>query len=475
MAVAGLEASTNEMMQGAYLHAKEDKAKENLAYISSMFDTDNPMGRRRDALFPGRAKADYDNNSSSLRLVARNPTKSPTLIAAGVKNAGLGGDTNIQFWDDVVPQSDRDQPTERDRRFHTLAFTWKTRNRGKGTFTLFTGYPWHNDDAMARHANMIHEKKIRWILSRLPVGGPSTRPMFFSIWPEVYPPEALRAKFEESNRNHALWAANYMLNPISDEMRMIRRVRLYDATAPEHVGFMQSARFHVSVDPTATNKQESDKAGIIYGGVGEVSYERDGATYYQNRFRFLDWTALHVNQVEVVDHAAAYAATRPVYLVHIETRSGFHATADIFEDKYGLEVVRHDPGPKGKAIRLKQCAGVIDDSSPEFRALVEFPGVPDGEGGLRPDPKFVPLIQQFLDFGVNPEDHCVDATTQLINYLLRTKELEPGTDEATRTVRAAIVERGDPDMLKALREAEGGGPKKYPEEEDYEWFQHRNN
>lgn len=472
MAHAGLSASTDPQMQAAYLHSKEEKAKEKLAFIKEMFDTNNPMGRRREVLFPGLRKTDDKNNASSMNLAGKDPKPSPTLIAAGVRNAGLGGDTNKQYWDDVVPQSDRDQPTERDRRFHTLAFTWKSRNRGKG-FIILSGYPFHNDDALWRHVRMAREKKIVWLVSRLPAGGPSTTPQFKPIWQEVYPAHRLRTLFEESGRNHSLWSANYMLNPISDEGRRIKCVSFYDPSAQEHIDFMKSAQMHLTIDPTATSRETSDKAGILYGGLGEVRIDRDGVDFYENRFRVVDAARLHLNQIDLSEHVASFVLQRPTYLVHMECRSSSgSATADLIRRDYGMEVQRHDPTSKSKDIRLKDCAGVIDNSSREFPAKVEFPGVWEN-GKLVCDPRFQWIIKQLLDFGVETEDDIVDALTQIVNWFLRTGDLIAGNTGATQMVQRAMEATGDPRVLAMLREYETNRDVRTADEQDAHFIMRR--
>lgn len=476
MAHAGYCASTDPYMQAAYLHAKDDKAKEKLAFIKEMFTDSNPMGRRREALFPGLYLADRDNNSMAMRIAHREPTESPTLQACGVGSAGLGGNTNRQYWDDVVPQKDRDQPTERERRFHALNFTWKSRNRGKGCFIMLSGYPFHNDDVVSRHVKMVQEGKVCWLVSRQPCGGPNTTPQFYSVWEEVYPASRLRALFEESGRNVGLWSANYELNPISDSARLIKKLRYYDPLDRAHTNFLHTASFHLSIDPTATNRETSDKAAILYWAVGDVQVrEHDGTFFTETRARLIDATRMHLNQVELSRHIIEYANQHTVNEVHLEVHStNGSATRDLLLEQQ-IEVKCHPPTVKNKSLRLKSCSGIIDNSSqdPTFAAKIEFPGQWDqdknGNRTLVCDERFNWLRKQLVDFGVESEDDGVDATSQFVNWLIFTQQIVPGAGEVSRRA-AEAVSVGDPRIAAMLKPFENGQPKRTPEEEEDEWI-----
>ena len=467
-----LEININPNTQALYIHAIADKAQEQKAHVARLFERDTSAGRRNLSLWH-HVLDKSDNNKTKMRLKLPERTKSPTVTATGIMSAQLGADTNIQILDDIVPQSDVDQPTERDRRFKILSGTFGTRQRGQDTFRIVIGTFWHHDDALSRLWKTSDRSDL-YLCSKQYTGGPSSSPPFFPLWPEVFPASELRRRFQEMNCNISLWSANYMGNPITEEARLIKKLAYNDPDDPVHQDFMASATYHVTVDPTATNKETSDKAGLLYVAVGEVPTVtvKDGETKfgYVYKARIIDYKEIRVNQVELADTVARYASTHPVYQVHIETRSGFSATADILQNKWGIEAVRHDPGPKNKEQRLKQCAGVIDNSLQGLAALVEFPGVLMSDSKVGQDEKHKPFYQQFLDFGYAADDHCVDALTQLVNHLLRSGTLVAGGEA---TVSMGVFHQVRNQRMTSELEQYEKPPVGEKEAEDWKWFGER--
>lgn len=468
-----LEINLRPSTQALYIHAIADKAQEQKAHVARLFTKESAAGRRNTSIWNHQLDK-TDNNKTKMRLKLPERSKSPTVTSTGIMSAQLGADTNIQILDDIVPQSDVDQPTERDRRFKILSGTFGTRQRGQDTFRVVIGTFWHHDDALSRLWK-IGDTSDLYVRSRQKTGGPNTSPPFKPLWPEVFPAQELRRRFDEMNHNISLWSANYMGNPITEEARLIKTLAYFDPDSVEHMDFMAGARCYVTVDPTATNKEKADKAGLVYVAVGDVQtdYANDGnvTTGFMTKARIVDYKEIHVNQVELADTVAQYSMARPVHQVHVETRSGYHATADILQNKYNIEAVRHDPGPKNKEQRLKACAGIIDNSLQGLQALVEFPGVPHTDGKLGPDEKHKPFYNQFLDFGYAPDDHCVDAVTQLLNYLLRSGILVAG-GSATISV-GKFPEQRNPRMAEELDQYLNPRPEGDKAHEDWSWFAQR--
>jgi len=468
-----LEINLRPGTQALYIHAIADKAQEQKAHVARLFTRESSAGRRNTSIWNHQLDK-TDNNKTKMRLKLAERSKSPTVTSTGIMSAQLGADTNIQILDDIVPQSDVDQPTERDRRFKILSGTFGTRQRGQDTFRVVIGTFWHHDDALSRLWK-IGDTSDLYVRSRQKTGGPNTSPPFKPLWPEVFPAQELRRRFDEMNHNISLWSANYMGNPITEEARLIKTLAYYDPDSMDHMDFMAGAQCYVTVDPTATNKEKADKAGLVYVAVGEVQtdYAKDGTvtTGFMTKARIVDYKEIHVNQVELADTVAQYSMARPVHQVHVETRSGYHATADILQNKYGIEAVRHDPGPKNKEQRLKACAGIVDNSLAGLQALVEFPGVPHTDGKLGPDEKHKPFYNQFLDFGYAPDDHCVDAVTQLLNYLLRSGILVAGGSATVSVGR--FPEQRNPRMSEELDQYLNPRPEGDKAHEDWSWFAQR--
>lgn len=450
-----LEINLNPSTQSMYVHAIADKAQDQKAYIAALFTTEHSAGRRNQSLF-GLTLDKVDNNKTKMRIKLSKKTKSPTITACGMSAATLGADTTFQIFDDIVPQSDVDQPTERERRFRLLSGTFSTRQRGSDTFKIFIGTFWHYADALSQTWKSAL-KNDTLVLSKQTTGGPRAgkKGVFEPLWPEVYPASELSRRFDEMRRDYAIWSANYMGDPVSDEMRLIRKLKLYDPQDESHTQFLSSAIFHLSCDPAATSQESSDKAGILYAGVGEVPVvvrDKTGmeTVAYHRRLRILDYKQIHASQTDLADTVANYVNSRPVFQVHVETRGGYHATADIMENKYGVECIRHDPKSQSKEIRLKQCAGVMDAGLDGMDPVVEFPGMRGANGDVVPSDEHRHLYQQFLDFGFAEEDHLLDCTTQLVNYLLKSGDLVAGSAAATISTRKFSVQGGDPRVRAVL-------------------------
>lgn len=438
--------------QASYVHAAADEAESALGYIKNCFQANNSSGRRLRALYPGIELDKNDNNKSTMRIRLDSRVKSPTLRASGVRASVLGANNDLQIFDDVCKQQEGEQPTERERVKKILGGTWATRQRGK-TFRIIIGTIWHPSDFMADSVDRAMRGTEGVMLDLQGCGGPDSKPPFDPVWPEVYPASRLRTLYQQI-RDPAIWAAAYRCNPISEETRIIKKLRYYDPNDDEHTRFIASAQFHVSLDPAATSREDCDRAGIIYAALGEVATIVGDVKTYETRLRILEAKEIHANQVELVDRVAQFALQRPVFQVHAETKTGFHATADIFENKYGLTVNRLEPTNKKKGVRLREVAGFIDDSMPGLRAKVEFPGLRDKNGEIISDPSWQWACSQFLNFGF-AEDHVLDATTQLVRWFAHdTGELSAGTGAASATIRRAEDEKkkGDPWMRQVCKD-----------------------
>ena len=440
MHALGLRICMRPDTQAIYLHAVVDEAKKNVQYVARMLGVEDEAGRRREALFHVELSA-RDNTTSTIRVKTARWLKSPTVSAFGVMSARLGTNTDYQVWDDIVPQSDAVEETTRKQRKAQLV-GWRSRQRGSDTQIVCIGTVWHHDDALQSLIDEAKNPASSTLVISQAVGGPDSSPAFRPLWPEVYPAARLHALYR-SMRNPALWSAAYMGDPRMDSLRIIRKVALYDMHHPRHLDFLRRCVVDCSCDPSATNTEGADKAGIVYAGTGELEVDTaEGTVAYETRLRVLETQQIHATQHELVQHVKMYALQRRIDYIHVETRAAFRACADQFEREIdGLTVFRHDPKNQSKEIRLRSCAGLIDASIKDvggLGAVVELPGVKNERGELVLYEPMKDLADQILDFGVCAEDHLVDALTQLVNHKVRTGELQNDGGRVTTAVKQAL-------------------------------------
>lgn len=435
----------NQQSQGSYLHAVKDEAIKNVTKTGSYFKLDNSTGERYRTLYPKIRLDPKAKAASIIRLHSPHRTKDPNLQGSGVMVKPLGRNNDFQVWDDVVPQSDIHEEEVRKRRHKQLTGSWLSRMRGEHTFLLVIANMWHLDDAVSRIRK--DKDKNRMLPLVLSVGGPDTNPKFRSIWPEMYPPSELKTRYE-TMRDHALWSAAYMANPVAESMRLVRELRYYDPREESHSDFLSTATFHYSVDPAATSKPNADYAGCVYAANGDVVSVSGGTRSSYRTLRILDADQFHANQLELAQKCKEFSESRSVDYLHAETRSGFQAIGQMLQLMVGADnVICHDPGNQNKGLRLKNAAPWIDEAACRASgciASVEFPGVRAADGTLGPDQKWEWLYDQVLKFGVVTDDHCVDAVTQLVNYLARTGDLPKMEGIITSQLQAESMQVGDP-------------------------------
>jgi hypothetical protein len=458
------------------LHAKEEMAQKNLGYLASMFKTEDAMGRRRQALFPMEMLA---SSMGEFWFKLPQVSKSPTCVAAGIGSAKSGSDASDIWFDDAVDQEAALAKAERDRTFDRMTGTFMSRLRGNKGFHLTTNTLWHHDDANSRRIAMAQRSSNPLMLKVYiaSCGGPDTSPKFRPLWPEVCSQAKLRGIYTQ---NPTLYRIAYMSDPTPEENKLVKRVRLYDPETSEHAEFMKDAKVHISIDPSATARETSDKAGVVHAAMGTLRWQTkdDNGVVTQHaeyRLRIIGSTLLMATQSDLIQYIVTFAVENDIDHIHIETVGAFTGLAERFEEEFGCEVIRHSTQNKSKKIRLQSAASYLEDvnagKAGHRRAVVEFPGVRNDVGALEADTGVVQLIREVLDFGTIGSDHSVDALTQLVNYLAPYLA-EAGDGEASGSILAAI--RGDREtpMVKLLRElreqhARDQGEGRAPEEEDH--------
>lgn len=463
----------NSKLRGLFGHAQENKASENLEYVTSMLDPKQAAGRRTRALFPSLPEIEQAS-TKKMRFALNDRQRQPTISAHGMTGRISGGDADFIWFDDACDQSIAEQDTERKRVFDRMNGTWRTRKRGKTAFEYISTTLWHQDDPHSRLIALVEARKVKFAVLILSCGGPESSPPFKPLFPEEIP--ASKLKQEYARLGPRLYAACFQSNPQPEELRKIKRLAYYLPGEGEHRRFLSTCLFHISLDPSATNKEKSDKASFVYAGVGDIVTEREGCRVFERRMRILDARQFLANQTEGVDVVCGYAELHSTHYIHAETRSGFNATAEMLEAK-GLDVIRHDPKNTKKLLRLEHVAVMLDDSlrSKGFSgAVVEFPGkrviLEDGTEivGADTESEIWFVMDQILNAGVCREDHALDAVTQLCKHV--GPELGVGDGAATVIIQQGRREGVDPRMERELGQYAGSRGERSAASEDHEFF-----
>lgn len=441
--------SENPRLRCIFLHAQEEMAQNNLVMVRNNFDSTEACGRRNLAMYPG-LELEGKKSEKKFRLKLPERQKSPTVMAVGMTAAKSGTDCDVFWPDDPCDQKLAEQPTERGRAWDRLSGTWRTRKRGhKGHFEICTTTLWHHDDPTARMLELVRADKAKFVVSRQSCGGPENG--FAPLWAEEYPATYLKARFAEM-RNPRLYATIYQSNPQPEELRKIKRLAYYLPGTEEHERFMETAVFHLSMDPTAKRDEKCDKAAFIYCAFGDIVRQGSDEYSYEKRLRVIDARTFHASQAEGVQEVKAFCENHSTHYLHVETRGGFDATREFFEAE-GIDIIPHDPGNRKKGLRLGDVAAMLDDSLRDKGfpgAVVEFPGK-EGEDGriIRDEESDLKWVEdQILDFGVATEDHVVDATTQLLKRL--GPDLGVSVGPVTQAIRQDRKVANDPRIRKFM-------------------------
>lgn len=433
---AALSINIDHRIQMAYVHRREKEAMQFVGFVSSMFNMDTGAGRRNHSLYPYKLDKS-DNNSSTLRLHNAERPKNPNLIAAPVSAAGQGNDLDRLYVDDVTHRDDQTQPATREAIKQRLSSTWVSRLQGEKGEMVLSGYPWHHEDALwtylqkaRRAADTAGREGITLWVCMQPVGDPKTNPKFFSIWPEMYPPNKLRQRYLMEN-DAAAWAANYTLNPVTSDTQIVRQVALYDPKSEEHRQFIENgAESMVSVDPTAKGDGTGDSAGWVEALLGQSKtlYKGDDGVErrrYIDLIRITTQDEIQATQYELSRKISERAQAGPVDEVFIEVVTGLGtAMIEVLEENFGItSITECGTGGKSKEQRLRAVAPMLEDSSDGLSAVVQFPGKPildeNGEptGRLEPIDQIKPLINYIVNFKVASGFHSLDACTQMLQKL----------------------------------------------------------
>ena len=480
-------------IQMAVIHDKESEASKVLRAAQNCFDPKTSQGRRNLRLFPDRVLTDYDNNMTTLRVYNDDPPRNPNLMAASVWVSGQGNNLDRLYGDDLVPQSDMTEDNTREQRKIRFSGTWMTRLQGKEWDVVLTGYPRHNQDLMWEYytqAQLADEtggaEGMKMMALRLPVGGPKSNPPFHAIWPEMYPPSELRAKYNQLN-DASLWAANYMCSPITSDQRIVERLRLYDPDSDDIKQFLKTATYHLSVDPAAKGDGTGDKAGVVVGAVGslvDVDFENGREIITEETVMLIVYAdEFYATQTQLTEHMLAMTGKYPIDTAHIEQVTGLgSAMAEALETHYGISrVVLHGTANKGKAARLRAVAPMLEHADPSIPAKVLFMGKrpndadgnPDPDGTLMIHPSMKRIHDYIVNFAVMSGYHSLDAATQLIKQMVQQGDLTVHEGGFTRELKKGQVRSLSRQKLARLERALNDYDS--PQEGEYAWFGPANN
>jgi hypothetical protein len=455
---AALNINKNPRIQMAVIHDKEGEASKILRATQNLFDIDTAQGRRNAVLYPGMSLEDYDNNKTTLRVRTSNPPRNPNFMAATVWGSGQGNNLDIIYGDDLVPQSDMTEHNKRHQRMVRFSGTWLTRLQGPAAHVVLTGYPRHHEDLMwsyykaaQDYAKTGGKDGANIMALRLPVGGPNTDPPFKSIWPDMYPANELQRRYKRQN-NALLWAANYMLQPMTDDQKIVRKVRLYDVDAESTAKALKGGEYHASVDPAAKGDGTGDNAGVIVASLVDVlRFEKtdEGDMMYEEKMLYVvHEDEFPATQTELTEHLVAMTSRWPIDTAHTEVVTGLgSAIKEALSTYYGVDrVVEHPVRNKGKAARLRSVAPVLENADAMIPAKVAFPGRrptdddgnPIPEAPLVPDPAYTRIISYIENFAVESGFHSLDALTQLCAYCVERGDLGVHEGEFSRQVNKSL-------------------------------------
>lgn len=470
-AMCAIQLAQNPNTKIIHGHYSEDMAKLNLGFVAQMFDRGNPMGRRNFALYGVEKNTREVNNSETLTLHRSKPSRQPSMRCAGVQSGINGSDADFVWLDDENDQKVvLEEPLRKKVRVRVDG-TWLTRRQSAASWVLTTATIWHRDDSVSVRISNARDGKERCLVIVRGVGkkvfDKAGRERFddtYPLWEERFGRQWLQSM---KDRLGSLYRPMYLCDPVGDDVRVVRKLAVYDPTDDVHQRFVTEAHYVLSIDPSATANKHSDDTGWVYAAIGPVvrtTVDSAGRESVSERteLRVIEAGEMKVEAVQIIDFIRQFCISHQVDEVIVETAASFAIIPQIIERDFGIKVVsynvqgRHFVG--GKVGRLRMVAPMLEaspHSDGKVRACVAFPGVRIlGGGAVKLDPEYEWLQRQILDAGFVKADHAMDAITQMIRYLspqLSDGAIELGgrVSDAIRKVEADNVAR----MRRMLEEA----------------------
>jgi len=435
-AVVGLEIGLNPRVQIGYVHDVDEEAKKFKNSVERMFHRDNDQGRRNYRLFPYELDA-KQNDANMLRVKCKDPPKTPNLVVGGVFGSAQGLDLDLLIGDDLVPQRDNHQPGTRKKRLTAWAGTWVTRLQGENPHIILSGYPRHFQDLMwTKYKEALEAAKSQfrrgdpmWVL-RMPVGDTKSSPKFKAIW-DYYGPAALRRRYRQLS-SRATWAANYGLHPITDDMKLVKNVRILDKNDPKVIEMLKASENHLNIDPAAKGDGLNDMAGLVVLSVGSLEWvdtNEFGKVQNSETLAVVRMAReFHATQTEITQEMMEVSQSLPIHQANVECVTGLgSAIIEILENYHGVYGVNPiGTGNLNKKARFKAVAGMLEHQPGIVPAKVAFLGEKerDENGNIIEDSPLQViesqrrLLEYVVNYAVEEGFHSLDALTQGCRQLM---------------------------------------------------------
>jgi phage terminase large subunit-like protein len=222
-----------------------------------------------------------------------------------------------------------------------------------------------------------------------------------------------------------------MLEPITDDMKIVRRVRLVDIEDPRVQEMLRTAENRMSVDPASKGDGTGDKAGLVVMAIGDIvsAEKRDGISYMDRETIGLVRLAkeFDATQTEIMNEMRDVSRRININMAYVEVVGGYgSAIIEALQNFHGVHSTIGLKPDGNKAARFKAVAGMLENADPLIPATIAFPAkyprdaqgnIPDG-ARLEPIEGMDKLISYVENFAVEEGYHSLDALTQMAKMAL---------------------------------------------------------
>lgn len=430
----------------AIIHNAKIHAKARFRDVKDHFSSTLAKGLRRRALFPQTSLDPRVDNDERFYILVNgnriNTSQEGNLSAWGIHAKAQGLTFHKIRFDDPSDEKETVEAGTRERTNRAIFLTWMRRLTGRYAYFTWICTRWHPDTAESRLIKQAQKGNTNLAYYSEACGGPNEN--FEPIWPEAgYDRDFLMKAFYEMGP--AEYACIYQNDPDSVESRRISRIHYFnydewtepDRRSPHFKKFFASGEtvFFVSSDPSGTDSQYSNLAGIMLAAYGNLRRTLgDGSQKDEPKLLFLDYRSLPASQHKVAEIIVGWHDTQRVDTILIETTAGLHATADLLTITHGIpasKVIKRAPGQGTKVERLMRYAALLEAGD------VLFPGEwttdERGDPALRLHSQWEIVASQILRAGSVKETNILDCVSlqvaEVAYEILRTKDFHPLSKE----------------------------------------------